>query len=119
MAAINPKTRKAIAAYIDKRINIPIMGDAKERRTFEWIVDKICDLIEGMLPDSVMDLMDSDSGIVAELADDLIDNIVRKINKRIDLPLFNEKQEERIIRKVVELIVRALMPGKTLTTVLA
>ena len=119
MAVIDPNTRKAIAAYIDERINIPILGDAKERDTFEWIVDKICDLVEGMLPDSVMKLVNGNLGIVAELADDLIDNIVRKINKRIDLPYLNEKQEERLIRKVVELIVRALLPGKTLKTLLA
>ena len=119
MAVISPNTRKAIAAYIDERVNIPVLGDAKERDAFEWVVDKICDLVEGMLPDSVMRLVNGNSGIVADLADDLIENIVRKITKRIDLPFLNDKQEERLIRKVVELIVRALLPGKTLTTVLA
>ena len=117
---IDDTIREKIATYLNDHLNIPRLNEDEEQVIFRWVVDKICDRIEKHLPKQYLDwLNDISSGIAKGRTEELIDNTVRYINKRLDLILLNEKQEEWAIRKVVEFIVRGTIKGRDLASVVS
>jgi hypothetical protein len=111
--------QKKIAALVNAMIDIPLVSEEVEQYIFEHAVAIIDAALDDILPEVFAGLLrDSDKGIDKDHARDFAERLVQAVNKRINLPYLNEEQEDRLIRTVVDPLVKAMINGKRLDDIL-
>lgn len=103
---------------VNKKVNLPILGEKAERVVFAKAIEKILKKLEEELPMEVLEYINDVSvGFIPGGKGDLkdaIDASVDFLNKEINLPLISEKKEEKLFRAVIESLFEAMMRGKQL-----
>lgn len=99
----------AIAAKLNKEINIPFIKEGTEATILFKTVKKIDRVIYQNLPNELYALIKSGSdGISDQDAEDLEKVLASRINKKINIPYIPEWTEEKIFRVVIRVIVNAM-----------
>lgn len=90
-----------------------------EQVIFEHAVAIIDAALDDILPEVFGGLLhDAGKGIDKDHARDFSRRLAEAVNKRVNLPYLNEEQEGRLIQTVIDPIVKAMIDGKRLDTIL-
>ena len=107
-----------IADKLNKKIDIPIVGERFEKKLIVKGLNKINEELEDHLPPDWADLLDDISdgiepGSPADL-ESIKKNLVEFLNKKINIPIIGEKAEAKLFAAAIEIIFEALQKGKKL-----
>lgn len=111
--------QKKIASLINAIIDIPLVSEEMEQVIFEHAVAIIDAALDDILPEAFAGLLrDDGKGIDKDHARDFAQRLSVAVNKRVNLPYLNEEQEGRLIQTVIDPIVKAMINGKRLDSIL-
>jgi hypothetical protein len=111
--------QKKIAALVNAMVDIPLVSEEVEQVIFEHAVAIIDAALDDILPEVFAGLLrDEAKGIDKDHARDFAERLVQAVNKRVNLPYLNEEQEARLIRTVVDPLVKSMIAGKRLDDIL-
>jgi len=112
-------TEKQIEVIVKTVLKIfPIPEFIKD--VFEMILIKIIKWIDKelykLLPNEVYDLINhKEKGLNEEEYKVLFKRLVKMINEKVNLPFLNENQEKQLIKTILEIILKAMQIGKSLS----
>ncbi len=113
------KEQKKIAALVNAVVDLPLVSEDVEQTIFEHAVAIIDAALDDILPEAFGDLLrDRNKGIDKDHARGFAERLAQAVNKRVDLPYLNEEQEAKLIRTVVDPLVKAMINGKQLDDIL-
>lgn len=106
-AVIPPDVRKMAATGMNKLVDIPLLNESQEQKLFETAVGLVCAVWEKelMRDENFAAGVEALSGWTPERQKEWRDKAVDEINRRVDLPVFNEEQEAVIIGAVLDAII--------------
>ena len=107
-----------IAQKINKKVNLPVLGEKAEFFIIKKAVTKILDVLEGEIPEEYLDFVedtakgfDPEKGANIQL---IKDNIVEFVNKKVDIPLLNENTEKEVFAVAIDVLIDAMTKEKKL-----
>lgn len=110
---------KKVAELLNSRIDIPWVPESMEGSVLEHAIGLIDSALEGVLPDAFAALMrDGSQGIDETEARAFGERLIQAINKKVDLPYFDETQEANFVKLMVDPLVQAMIDGETIDDVL-
>lgn len=116
---LNQEERKKLAKIVNALIDIPLVPEDLEQTIFEHAVGMIDVALEDTLPAVFAELIhNSQNGIDKDHAIAFADRLVESINQKIDLPYLNEDQEAKLLRIVIDPLVKAMTNGRRLEDLL-
>ena len=102
----------ALAQKVNTAINLPILSEEKEFIIFVKIIKWIDRKLYDILPNEYYELVNNATdGISKEEAAMLEDRLTPIINEAINIPIINERQEEKLISLVLGIIINAMAKG--------
>lgn len=102
------KEIKDLAERLNKKIDVPLIGEVKEEKILIKIILRIDRFLYDNLPNEFYDLVRSlDNGIDDDEAKRLIKRLSKLANKNIDIPYIPEPMEYVAIRFVIGIIINA------------
>lgn len=102
----------AIAQKVNKAFNIPFLNEEKEFIVFGKVIKWVDRKLYKLLPNEYYELVkDSSDGISKEEAIKIEERLTPLINNVVNMPILTEKQEEKLIRLVLGLIINAMVKG--------
>ena len=109
---------KVIATKINKKINLPVIGERFEQRIFEFGLKKVDKILDDQLPPDFAKFLDDVSdgiepGSPADL-EAIKSNIVNFINQKVNVPLLGEQGEQQLFTLAIDIIFDALRKGDKL-----
>lgn len=104
-----------IVKEVNKKVNVPLLGEKAEGKLIRKAVDLVLAKLDDALPEEITKFMTDAADGIEPGADtaEMKENTVDFLNKEINLPILNEKQEGKLIGKIVDLLFDALEKGKT------
>ena len=97
--------QKQIATQLNHLIDIPILGEALEQGIFEKAVNLIDRQLENFLPAEFVEIFESsEKGLTNTEADEFAERLTGYLNKIIDIPILNERQEGKLIGHFVRIL---------------
>ncbi|MCT4624827.1 MAG: hypothetical protein N4A46_14495 [Schleiferiaceae bacterium] len=98
-----------IVDKVNKKINIPVIGEDLERTVFYKMVKLIDMKLYEVLPNEYYELINNlESGISDEEAKLMVKRLSKVLNRHINIPIIGEKMEGKLIRRVLKIIVGAM-----------
>lgn len=110
-----------IAGMINSHIDIPLVPESFEQNLIEKAIAMVDEQLEALLPGDVKAFLGElkpGDGLDRAHCGAFIERLVAALNKRMDIPFMGEKQEEKLIRTVVELLVKTMSNVKSLDNIL-
>ncbi|HEX9925823.1 MAG TPA: hypothetical protein VGD99_24420 [Anaerolineae bacterium] len=116
---LNQTERKKMAKLVNAMLDIPLVPEDLEQTIFEHAVGVIDQALEDTLPAVLAELIhNSQNGIDKDHAVVFADRLVESINRKIDLPYLDEDQEAKLLRVVIDPLVKAMTNGRRLEDLL-
>ena len=116
---LKPEEVKKVAQVLNSRIDIPWVPEGMETSILEHAIGLIDSALEGVMPEVFAKLMhDGTQGIDEVEARAFGERLIQAINKKVDLPYFDEAQEANFIKMMVDPLVQAMIDGETIDDVL-
>lgn len=116
---LNQSERKKVAKLVNAMLDIPLVPEDLEQTIFEHAVGVIDQALEDTLPAALAELIhNSQNGIDKDHAMVFADRLVESINQKIDLPYLDEDQEAKLLRIVIDPLVKAMTNGRRLDDLL-
>jgi len=115
---LTEKQIDAIAKKINKKIDVPVIGEKFEQRIFVFALKKIDKELDEQLPPDLANLLDDvtdgiEPGTPADF-EAIKTNIVIYLNKKLDIPILGEQGEQQLFRLAIDIIFDALRKGDKL-----
>ncbi len=110
-----------IAGMINSHIDIPLVSESLEQDLIEKAITIVDVQLEKLLPGGMKDFLQElkpGDGLDRAHCGSFIERLVTALNKRIDIPFLGEKQEEKLIRTVAELLVKTMSNARSLDDIL-
>ncbi len=106
---------KVVATKINKKIDIPVIGEKFEQRIIVFALEKVDKELDELLPPDLAQLLDDVSdgiepGSPADF-EQIKSNIVIYLNKKVDIPILGEKGEQQLFTLAIDIIFDALRKG--------
>jgi hypothetical protein len=115
---LNDAQVNALAQQVNKAINLPFLKEEKELIVFAKIIRRIDQKLYQLLPNEYYELIkDATDGITKEEAIVMEQRLTPLVNNAINIPILSEKQEEKLIRLILGLIINAMVKGSKLEEV--
>jgi hypothetical protein len=109
-----------IASLLNKLIDIPLLSEEFEQILLQESIRLIDEALTKVLPPQFSDFLNQAArGLNSsnqEEFDKFIERLVTSINKHVDLPFLDEKKEQKLIRSILKLIVKAMTKGEDLNS---
>jgi hypothetical protein len=116
---LNQQERKQLAQIVNALVDIPLIPEELEQTIFEHAVGMIDVALEDTLPAVLAELIhNAQNGIDKDHAVVFANRLVESINQKIDLPYLSEEQEAKILRIVIDPLVKAMTNGRRLQDIL-
>lgn len=116
---LNQEERKKMAKIVNALVDIPLVPEDLEQTIFEHAVGAIDVALEDTLPSVFAELLhNTQNGIDKDHAVVFADRLVESVNQKIDLPYLTEDQEAKILRIVIDPLVKAMINGRRLEDLL-
>lgn len=107
-----------VAKKINKKVNLPVLGEKAEFAIIKKAVTKVLDILEDEIPEEYFDFLeDTAQGFDPEQGTNIQfikNNIVEFVNKKVDIPLLNENTEKEVFAVVIDVIIDAMTKDKKL-----
>jgi hypothetical protein len=111
--------QKRVAVLVNAVVDISLVSEEVEQLIFEHAVMIIDRALDDILPQLFKEfLRDREKGIDKDQARRFGDRLVKSLNKKVDLPYLTEAEEARLIRTVVDPIIKGMIQGKRLDDIL-
>jgi hypothetical protein len=105
---------------LNKLIDIPLLSEEFEQILLQESIRLIDEALTKVLPPQFSDFLNQAArGLNSsnqEEFDKFIERLVTSINKHVDLPFLDEKKEQKLIRSILKLIVKAMTKGEDLNS---
>lgn len=108
-----------LAGKINKKVNIPILGEKAEFALIKKAINKVLKVLEDEIPEEFMDFLedtaigfDPEQGINIEL---IKNNLVTFVNEKVNIPIIGEKAEKKVFSAALDILFEAMTKGKKLT----
>jgi len=112
------KQKEILLNKVNKKINLPILGEKIEGKIFEKGIDKILEVLEKELPDDVLSYLNdvSDGFLPANEKDqkEAMESLVELLDQEINIPLMGKRKEKAFFTIIVETIFEAMKKGNNL-----
>lgn len=109
---MTPEEIQMVTEKINKRIDIPFIGEEREGRILVKIVLEIDTFLYDNLPNELYDLIRcTDEGIDDDEANRLIVRLSTLANSKINIPYIPEQLEYFVIRLVITWVFKAMRKG--------
>ena len=109
-----------IASLLNKLIDIPLLSEEFEQILLQESIRLIDEALTKVLPPQFSDFLNQAArGLNSsnqEEFDKFIERLVTSINKHVDLPFLDEMKEQKLIRSILKLIVKAMTKGEDLNS---
>ncbi|MEI6329426.1 MAG: hypothetical protein ACOYN8_03055 [Pseudanabaena sp.] len=109
-----------IASLLNKVIDIPLLSEEFEQILLQESIRLIDGALSQALPPQFSDFLNQAArGLNSsnkEEFDKFISRLITTINKHVDLPFLDEVKEQKLIRFILELIVKAMSKGEDLNS---
>jgi len=116
---LNQSERKKMAKLVNAMLDIPLVPEDLEQTIFEHAVGIVDQALEDTLPAVLAELIhNSQNGIDKDHAVVFADRLVESINQKIDLPYLDEDQEAKLLRIIIDPLVKAMTNGRRLDDLL-
>jgi hypothetical protein len=116
---LKAEEKKQIAELLNARLDIPWVPEELEKPIFEHALGAVDATLEGVLPEAFGILLrDGGKGIDEAQARAFGERLINAINKKVNLPYFDEAQEAAFLKMIIEPLVEAMSNGQTLDDVL-
>ena len=104
-----------IVKEVNKKVNVPLLGEKAEGKLLRKAVELVLRKLDDALPEEITKFMTDAADGIEPGADtaEMQENTVNFLNKEINLPILNEKQEGKLLKKIVALLFDALEKGKS------
>ena len=110
---ISKSQRMVFASFLNAVIDIPILNEAAEQVIFMKVVDVIADAIERQFKSVGSKVFFEGVTDMGETQLELwIGTTAKKINKKIDIPVLNEKQEQEAIEFILHAMTEKFLASK-------
>ena len=110
---ISKSQRMVFASFLNAVIDIPILNEAVEQVIFMKVVDVIADAIERQFKSVGSKVFFEGVTDMGETQLELwIGTTAKKINKKIDIPVLNEKQEQEAIEFILHAMTEKFLASK-------
>ena len=120
MALLTDAQIQTLASEINKKVNIPILGEKAEQSLIVFGIKIVLKEIEKHLPPEWQAYLDDVAdGLIPGGDNDLqqaIENLVNQLNAKINIPVLGEKDEKELLTIVVTFIFNAMKKGNSLKT---
>lgn len=107
-----------LAEKINEKVNLPILGEKAEFALIKKAIYKVLDALDDEIPEEFLDFLeDTAQGFDPENGtniEQVKNNVVTFINKKVDLPIIGEKTEKKIFETLVDVLLDAMTKGKKL-----
>ncbi len=107
-----------IAALLNTTIDIPFVPEFIELFMFEKAVDLVDAELDQVLPDQMKSLINDLEGIDSGQSKGFADNLVKMLNKNVDVPFLSEGTEEKVFRMIVDILIKGMSKNRTLDKIL-
>jgi hypothetical protein len=109
---LTPEEIQMVSEKINKRIDIPFIGEEREGRILAKIVLELDSFLYDNLPNEMYDLIRStEDGIDDEEANRLIASLTTLANSKINIPYIPEQLEYFVIRLIITWVFKAMRKG--------
>ena len=117
---LNDNQITKIASLLNKVIDIPLLSEEFEQILLQESIRLIDEALTKVLPPQFSDFLNQAArGLNSsnkEEFDKFIERLVTSINKHVDLPFLDEEKEQKLIRSILKLIVKAMTKGEDLNS---
>jgi len=100
----------AIADEINKRVDLPIIGEVGEREIIVWFVRRIVAELDDLLPDWLKNVI-ADAARGFDMNDDDFDRLAVEVNRFVNIPFMSEEREQFWIDAVLAVVRVAIAKG--------
>jgi len=112
-----------VAAMLNHVVDIPFLTEEMEQPLFENAVGLIVGNLASVLPEQLRTIIGkylntSEEGLEEENVPEFSDNLLRTLNKKLDIPLLGEEQEASILGYFSDILGKGMMKGETFDKVL-
>ena len=112
-----------VAAMLNNMVDIPFITEEMEQPLFENAVSLIVGSLISVLPDQIRSMMEQylnnpEEGIGEENVQEFSDNLLRTLNRKLDIPLLGEDQEASILEYFSDMMGKGMVKGATFDNVL-
>lgn len=116
---LSPTQQAKLAKALDKKINIPLLSDRREKDIFLKVVREIDRQMERLIPDEILGALNSGSVQVEDIVSSALkDNLVPLLSDLISFPFLPRKIRDKILDFVVETLVDAMASATTIDEVI-
>lgn len=107
-----------IANKINEKINLPILGEKAEFFILKKAVIKLNDVLKDEIPEEYFEFLDDtakgfDPGQEVHIQE-VKNNVVEFVNKKVDIPLVGENMEKEIFTVAIDVLLDAMTKQKKL-----
>jgi hypothetical protein len=109
---------EVIATKINKKIDIPVIGEKFEQKIIVFGLKKVDDVLDKQLPPDWAKLLDDvtdgiEPGTKADF-EAIKNNLVNFLNAKVDIPILGEQGEQQLFSLAMDIIFDALRKGDKL-----
>ena len=99
--------RKELATKLNDMVDIPFVGEAQEQMIAEKLIDCCMGPLESVMPsDDAMRSLARSTGDETTMQQQIKEDIVTKLNKKIDIPFATESHEALVIGLAVDYLMK-------------
>lgn len=92
-------SRQSLATKLNDMVDIPFVSNEKEQKAADAIVNKCYSVLEKVISPDLMSKLETST---PEELRDVKENLIARLNKKINFPFTSEEQEEEVIRFIVD-----------------
>jgi hypothetical protein len=96
---LNEDSRVVLATQLNDMFDIPFVSEKKEQLAAEKLVNLCYGIFETVIPPPVLDILETSD---PEELREVRNNLITRLNEKIDVPFASEKKEEETLRFIVD-----------------
>ena len=97
---INEEAKEKFGTKLNSMVDLPLLNDRQEQKLAERVVGKCLDVLESFIPERIMKVLEAST---PEAIQEVRDNLVDRLNEKVDIPWKSEEEEKKAYRAIVDL----------------
>lgn len=115
---LNEQQIKAIANNLNKKINLPFLGERAEHGILSMAISKVLNVMEDTLPKEFIGFLTTTTEGFEPRSETALegikDNMVKYVNQKVNLPIIGERAEKRLFETLIDLLFDAMQKEKAI-----
>jgi len=111
---LTEKQIEAFAVYLNKDFSIPFLSEESELKHLRRVLREINDILAKRLGADIYDKIHTQEGISSQHIDLIKKNMVKELNRRINLPIIHEHDEAILLKNIIDKLTDAMREDSNL-----